>query len=116
LLFDPKRGIIVKVNNKKILTREEIMQTEKINHIALALIVKYADVVKQVRARTFGLPELAINTEEWRFRRLIHNIMISQFNFSSRRSPLIFTSVLCGISFHKLEKKPVAFFIKIRYN
>ena len=53
---------------------------EKINFIAQSLTSQYSDIVQQVRARTFGLDSSYLHTEEWRFRRLIHNIMIARTN------------------------------------
>lgn len=53
---------------------------EKVKFIAQSLTSQYGDIVQQVRARTFGLDSSYLHTEQWRFRRLIHNIMIARTN------------------------------------
>lgn len=40
------------------------------------LIERYHEQVEQVRRRTFGLTEDQLNTPEWRFRRLIANVIV----------------------------------------
>lgn len=55
-------------------------QAEKITFIAHSLVSEYKEIIQMVRARTFGLEPVFLNTEQWRFRRLIHNIMIARTN------------------------------------